>query len=155
MTYTFDAQKARGDAGEALLDQVFAADYKIRPATRAEQRRGIDRIFTHRKTGRRLAVEYKTDYKAAHTGNAFVETISVDTVGKAGWAYSSAADYMIYYVPGDEVIYVIALAVLRRELSRWVREYPLRAAQNEGYATHGVLVPLDEFEQHAEAVMSI
>jgi len=84
MTYTFDAQKARGDAGEAFLDQVFAADYEIRPATRAEQRRGIDRIFVHRQTGRRLAVEYKTDYKAAHTGNAFVETVSVDAAGKAG-----------------------------------------------------------------------
>lgn len=155
MTYTFGAQKARGDAGEALLDQVFAADYEIRPATRAEQRRGIDRIFTQRKTGRHLAVEYKTDYKAAHTGNAFVETVSVDTAGKAGWAYSSAADYLIYYVPSDEVIYVIALEVLRRELPRWAREYPLRAAQNEGYATHGVLVPLDEFEAQAEAVISI
>jgi len=155
MTYTFDAQKTRGDAGEVFLDQVFAAGYEVRPATRAEQRQGIDRIFTRRKTDQRLAVEYKTDYKAAHTGNAFVETVSVDATGKAGWAYSSAADYLIYYVPGDEVIYVIALEVLRRELPCWVREYPLRAAQNEGYATHGVLVPLDEFEQHAEAVMSI
>jgi len=53
------------------------------------------------------------------------------------------------------VIYVIALAVLRRELPRWVQAYPLRAAQNEGYATHGVLVPLDEFERHAEAVISV
>jgi len=102
MTYTFDTQKARGDAGESFLDQVFAADYEVRPATRAEQRRGIDRIFTHRQTGRRLTVEYKTDYKAAHTGNAFVETVSVDTAGKAGWAYSSAADYLIYYVPATK-----------------------------------------------------
>jgi hypothetical protein len=155
MTYNFDAQKARGDAGESFLDQVFATDYEVHPATRQEQRQGIDRIFTHRGTGRRLAIEYKTDYKAARTGNAFVETISVDTAGKAGWAYSSEADYLIYYIPGDELIYVIALEVLRRELPRWVQAYPLRAAQNEGYATHGVLVPLDEFEAHAEAVLSI
>jgi hypothetical protein len=155
MTYTFDAQKARGDAGESFLDQVFAADYEIRPATRTEQRQGIDRIFTRRQTGRRLAVEYKTDYKAAHTGNAFVETVSVDTAGKAGWAYSSHADYLIYYVPGDEVIYVIALEALRRELPRWVRAYPHRAAQNESYTTHGVLVPLHEFEIHAEVVLNV
>ena len=50
---------------------------------------------------------------------------------------------------------MLSLEVLRRELPRWVQAYPLCAAQNEGYATHGVLVPLDEFEQHAEAVMSI
>lgn len=154
MTYNFDAQKARGDAGEAFLDCWFADTYNIRPATREEQRRGIDRIFRHRQTAERLAVEYKTDYKAARTGNAFVETVSVDTAGKTGWAYSSEADYLIYYVPGDELIYVLTLETVRRELPRWVQEYPPRAARNEGYATHGVLVPLDEFEKYAEAVIS-
>jgi hypothetical protein len=127
---------------------------RLRPATRAEQRHGIDRIFTRRQTGQRLAVEYKTDYKASETGNAFVETVSVDAAGKASWAYSSEADYLIYYVPGDGLIYVLALEILRRELPRWIEEYPLRAAQNEGYTTHGVLVPLHKFEEHAEAVIS-
>ena len=154
MTYNFDRQKARGDAGEAFLDRWFADTYTIQPATREEQRRGIDRIFLHRQTGERLAVEYKTDYKAARTGNAFVETVSVDTADKAGWAYSSEADYLIYYVPGDDLIYVLTLETIRRELPRWVQEYPPRATKNEGYATHGVLVPLDEFEKYAEAVIS-
>jgi hypothetical protein len=154
MVYEFDEQQARGRAGELFLDRWFAAWYEIRPATREEQRRGIDRIFTRRQTGQRLAVEYKTDYKAARTGNAFVETVSVDTEGKAGWAYSSQADYLLYYIPGDDLVYVMTLEVLRRELPRWVREYPRRAARNEGYATHGVLVPLCEFEQHAEVVIS-
>ena len=30
MTYTFDAQKARSDAGESFLDQLFAAGDEIR-----------------------------------------------------------------------------------------------------------------------------
>ncbi len=154
MVYKFAEQKARGDTGEQFLDRWFAAEYEIRPTTQQGQRRGIDRIFVHRQTGRRLTVEYKTDYKAAQTGNAFVETISVDTAGKAGWAYSSAADYLIYYIPGDGLLYVLALESLRRELPRWMHDYPLRAAQNEGYATHGVLVPLREFEAHAEVVIS-
>jgi hypothetical protein len=34
MTYTFDAQKARGDAGESFLGQVFAAEREIRRDTR-------------------------------------------------------------------------------------------------------------------------
>jgi hypothetical protein len=59
MTYTFGAQKARGDAGELFLDRWFAADYDVQPATHEEQRRGIDRIFTHQRTGKRLTVEYK------------------------------------------------------------------------------------------------
>ena len=155
MTYTFDAQKARGDFGELFLDQWFATDYDVKPATHHEQRRGVDRTFIHRRTGQRFRVEYKTDYKAAETGNAFVETVSVDTAGKTGWAYSSEADYLIYYIPSDGLIYVLALEALRHELPRWVREYPLRAAQNKGYATHGLLVPLDEFERRAEVVISV
>lgn len=137
-----------------FLDRWFAAKHEIRPATRQEQRRGIDRIFTHHQTGKRLAVEYKTDYRASETGNAFVETISVDTAGKAGWAYSSQANYLMYYIPGDGLIYVLALETLRQQLPRWLEKYPLRAAQNERYATHGVLVPLHKFEEHAEAVIS-
>ena len=155
MVYDFDEQKAKGNAGEQFLDRWFGAEYDIRPATRHGQRRGIDRVFSHRQTGRRLAVEYKTDYKAAQTGNAFVETVSVDTAGKPGWAHSSKADYLVYYVPGDGLIYVLALETLRRQLPRWVRQYSLRSAQNEGYATHGVLVPLAEFERYAEAVISV
>jgi hypothetical protein len=155
VTYTFDAQKAKGDSGESFLDCWFAIDYEVCPATRQEQRRGIDRIFIQRRTGQRFRVEYKTDYKAAETGNAFVETVSVDTAGRAGWAYSSQSDYLIYYIPADGLIYVLALEVLRCELPRWLREYPHRAAQNEGYATHGVLVPLDEFEKHAEVVINV
>ena len=155
MTYIFGTQKARGDAGELFLDRWFAVQFEVQPATPQEQRQGIDRIFTHRQTGQRLAVEYKTDYKAARTGNAFIETVSVDTAGKAGWAYQSQAAYLVYYIPGDGLIYVISLGVLRRELSRWVRAYPHRAAQNPAYATHGVLVPLDEFERHAEAVINV
>jgi hypothetical protein len=155
MTYTFDEQKARGDAGELFLDQWFAREYEVRPATPEEQRRGIDRLFMHLQTGKCLAIEYKTDYRAAQTGNAFVETVSVDTAGKVGWAHSSEAEYLIYYIPGDGLMYVLALEVLRRELPRWMREYPLRSAQNEGYATHGVLVPLAEFERHAEVVINV
>jgi hypothetical protein len=135
MTYTFETQKARGDAGELFLDRWFAAEYEVQPAAPQEQRRGIDRVFTHRQTGQRLAVEYKTNYKAAYTGKAFVETVSVDTAGRAGWAYESQADYLVYYIPGEGLIYVITLEVLRRELPRWVQAYPHRAAQNPGCAT--------------------
>jgi hypothetical protein len=155
MTYTFDEQKASVAPGLLFLDQWFAREYEVRPATQEEQRRGIDRLFMHLQTGKRLTVEYKTDYKAARTGNAFIETVSVDTTGKAGWAHSSEAECLIYYIPGDGLMYVLALEVLRRELPRWMRQYPVRAAQNEGYATHGVLVPLDEFERHAEVVINV
>lgn len=154
LTYNFGDQKARGDVGEQFLDRLFAGIFEIRPATRKEQRQGIDRIFTNRQTGDCLKVEYKTDYRATQTGNAFVETVSVDTTGKRGWAYTSQADYLNYYLPGD-LIYIIAFAALHREMPRWEQEYPTRPVQNNGNATYGILVPLCEFEELAEAVISI
>lgn len=153
MAYQFDAQHADGLAGEAFLDALFSRWYRIRPATAAQQRRGIDRWF--RTATRRLAVEYKTDHTAARTGNAFVETVSVDTTHKPGWIYTSQADYLVYYIPPDGLVYVLRFAVLRRELARWVALYPVRRIPNEGYHTHGLLVALWEFEAHSEAILSV
>lgn len=164
--YTFDGQLAHGAQGEAALDAFFAAWFTIAPATPAQQRRGIDRIFTPRQAARRserLAVEYKTDSRAGKTGNAFVELVSQDWSGSKtprrpavkGWAYTCAADYLVYYVTGGDAdaIYIVKPALLRRELPRWARTYPARAVPNaSGYATRGLLVPLRELERIAQAV---
>jgi hypothetical protein len=154
-TYSFVTQKAIGETGEQALDERFASDYHIRPATLTEQVQGIDRVYTNRHTGDVTRVEYKTDHKAAETGNAFIETVSVDAAGKQGWAYTSQADYIFYYVPPLGRVYVVRLAVIRRELPRWEGLYSHAQARNDGYLTHGILVPLDEFSACAEAVMKI
>jgi hypothetical protein len=154
-TYQFQAQLDKGEQAEAQLDRYFAEWLHIRPATRDEQRQGIDRIYTDRCTGNTLKVEYKTDWTAGRTGNAFVETISVDTTNKPGWAYTSKADVLVYYVPGDELIYWIRFADLRRHLVRWAQKYEARKIPNRGYHTHGLLVPLSEFERIAKQVICL
>lgn len=155
VVYDFDKQLARGDKGEAFLDAFFSRHYHITRATRAQQREGIDRFFVSKETGSRMSVEYKTDTTAARTHNAFVETVSVDTTGRPGWAYASKAEYLIYYIPGDELIYVMPFAVLRKQLPRWVQEHKPKAIPNRGYKTHGICVPLDEFERYADVVISV
>lgn len=154
-TYDFQEQKNYGRAGEVLLDGFFAARFWIRSATMDEQREGIDRQFTNRTTGQVFMVEYKTDRVAQHTNNAFVETVSVDKAAKPGWAYSSRAMFLIYYVPGLEVIYVLRLTKIRQQLARWKRQYPKRVIPNRDYNTEGLIVPLKEFEKHAELVISL
>jgi hypothetical protein len=154
--YDFDQQMQQGDEGASFLDAFFAGKgYAIRPATRDEQRRGVDRIFTNPKTGDDSKVEYKTDRAAARTGNAFIETVSVDSAGKMGWALTSEADILVYYVPPDGLIYVVPFRALRWEMPRWLREYPPRRAQNHGYATHGIVVPLHELAHHAIRVYQV
>ncbi len=99
-------------------------------------------------------MEYKTDHRAQTTGNAFVETISIDRDLKLGWAVTSESDLLLYYIPGLELIYVIRFEALRAQLPRWLRTYPIRSIQNQGYATHGILVPLHEFEVLSEVILS-
>lgn len=155
MTYQFATQLAQGQSYEQLLDQRFDELYIIQPATPQQQRQGIDRVYRPRKAPHEvLYVEYKADKTAARTGNAFVETVSVDTFDKPGWAMSSQADWLFYLVPGTcEALYIIRMADLRLQLPRWRRTCQERRIPNEGYFTVGLLVPLAEFEEIAYAVV--
>jgi hypothetical protein len=148
--HDFATKLAEGQDGESRLDDFFRnKGYRIRPASYDEQRAGIDRHFNNLLTGACHTVEYKSDRVAGRTGNAFVETVSVDREGISGWAFRSRADYLIYCVVEPETIYVLEMAMLRRVLPAWVKRYPVRVAHNRDYDTHGVLVPLYEFEQLA------
>lgn len=150
-TYQFATQLADGITGEDYLDQKFAAQYLITLATRAEQRQGIDRWFTRR--GEKISVEYKTDHTAGRTGNAFIETISIDTAMKPGWAYTSQARYLVYHIPNPETTYILPMSHIRYLVDTWRRQYPERRIPNDGYHTVGTLVPLDELEKIAVAVI--
>ena len=79
----------------------------------------------------------------------------MDTQNKPGWAKSSQADYLVYYVPDDELVYVMKMKKMREHLNEWMSRYPERKIPNQGYNTIGVLVPLKEFEKHAEQVLSL
>jgi hypothetical protein len=148
--YNFNQQMQQGRDGEAFLDAFFAdKGYEIRPASEEEQRQGIDRAFTSPRTGKVSRVEYKTDQTAARTGNAFIETVSVDVAGKMGWALTSQADILVYYIPPSRTIIVVPFMALHWEMPRWLRDYPPRQAQNNGYSTHGIIIPLSELERHA------
>lgn len=153
VTYGFATQLALGEQYERRLDEFFSQwAVDIRPATAEEQRQGIDRFFTHRASGTVDAMEYKADDKAGRTGNAFVETVSVDVTGKPGWAVASQARFLVYLVVEPEAIYLVSMRQLRAALPRWRAAYPEVAAQNDGYRTLGLLVPLHELDRVAVMV---
>jgi hypothetical protein len=155
--YGFAAQLAIGEGWEDRLDAFFLGQFgeaglEVRRVGMDEQRRGIDRVFVGKATGEVHTVEYKADSLAGRTGNAFVETVSVDTTGKPGWAVSSQADVLVYLVMEPETIYWVPMKRVRAALGRWRRMYREAAAQNEGYRTLGLLVPLAELERIAVKV---
>lgn len=156
MKYDFITQLKRGHEGEAFLDALFGEEFLI-VEPRGAQRSGYDRLFQPRDHSRAsFTVEYKTDQTAARTNNAFVETVSVDSAGKIGWALTSQADYLAYYIPDPlALVYMVPFGDLRARLERWQSEYPMRSVRNDGYLTKGLLVPLAEFEEIAEAVIDV
>lgn len=141
------------------LDEIFRErGFAVEPTT-PEQERGEklgDRVFS--KDGKRWFVEYKSDESASKTGNAFVETISVDSQGVPGWAHTCRADFIMYYLPLDGLIYVFRPRRMRKLIPKWEKKYPTRPTskgQNKGYNTHGILVPLREFEKRANMVINL
>lgn len=153
--YDMERQLRQGETAERFLDSYFRDEFDIRPVSREQQRQGIDRIFTRRKDGQELKIEYKADKRAAQTGNAFVETISVDTTGKQGWAFTCQADFLLYYVVGVGPLYILRPGDIKKRVAQWQRKYPARHIPNDGYHTVGLLVPLDEFERIAVQVLSL
>ncbi len=155
--YEMQAQLSRGEAAERQLDAHFADRFAIQTASHEQQRLGIDRIFAKRpatnNSGRIYTIEYKTDWTAGHTGNAFIETVSVDSMSIPGWAYTSQAEWLVYWVPPRAQLYLIRMHTLRRHLDDWIEQHgPAKFIPNDGYYTCGVPVPLDEFEQRCEKI---
>lgn len=143
--HAFDTSFKRGELVEGALDEHFSESFFIRKATAAEQRTGIDRVFTDEEDIS-FAVEYKADWRATETGNVFVETISVDTQRVDGWAYTSQADWLVYAFPQERRYVLLRFAELRAKLPEWLRTFPRGKARNATYHTHGVLVPVVVFE---------
>lgn len=144
--YDFDTQLAIGQAGEEALDVYFSKWYGIEPVDMELQMKGIDRIFTRKFDELRLAVEYKTDFVAAKTGNAFVETELAFTTGtrlKGGWARTCQADFLVYWPVGLGPITLNPLT-LRTHLDGWETQYQGRTVQNPTWVSVGILVPLRE-----------
>ena len=149
----------QGVQGELILDNFFKRFYHIRPATQEEQKRGIDRVFKHKERLYNLCVEYKTDSRAADTGNACLELAKNLNPYKEGWALTCEADYLIYYVPGLRKAFAIQPEVLRIHLNSWLLVYKLRIVKSEGnyqnYQTQCLIVPLWELERIAAKVVRV
>ena len=152
--YEFGSQKKKGDWGERILDTYLSRTFHLVSADMKLQRKGIDRVATPLVGGRRIYLEYKTDFKADQSGRAFVETISSDRrSGGAGWALKSRADFLIYYLPYSGRVYITAISRMRDCLELWRERYhEFQAVRNQGYNTHGLLVPLFEIVFISEVV---
>jgi len=148
--FDFEEQLVEGEEAEAYLDSEFSKFAEIKKVGMDLQKKGIDRAF--RMDGKIITVEYKADRRATLTGNAFIETISVSTTFAEGWAKKTQADWIVYFLPQELKVYMFPVKEMRKRLNDWRKTYPTRKAQNKGYYSQGLLVPLTEIETFSKVI---
>lgn len=148
----FDEKRAIEDRWSAVLDGwLLESGHATRRATRAEEWEGADRVTLGGPDGAGIRIEYKCDERAGLTGNLFIETVSNDRTGRPGWAHSCRSDFLLYLVVPSTVL-VFRPSCIRAALDGWALRYPTRAADNGGYRTLGVYVPIHEAAERCEYV---
>ena len=150
--YSFRRQLTKGQRAEQRLDGFFGKWFCITPSTREQQRMGIDRIWTGRHHGQRLTVEYKADWAASSTGNAWLELATAEV---EGWALKCRADYLVYWLPDTGQIFLAQIERLKAALPAWTLAYPVKRALDDGWAGAGLLAPLEEFVRVADQTFYI
>lgn len=145
----WERAKERGEAGEKILDGWFRAQgYRHATADMASQLQGIDRFFTQGEMV--TSVEYKTDFLAHKTGYAFIETASDVERMIPGWLYSSLAQILAYWVPGQRTLYVHSMLRLKRAIGKFIPlGYQRRICRIEDRESKGILLPLERFSNLA------
>ena len=143
------------------IDKHFSDKWRIsKELPRDHERLGYDRVWIHRETGRRWTVEYKHDTWTHKTGNVFIETESVEGE-KKGWAYTSCARVLVYYVVHGEYAFVVRMDEIERRLDVWETCYPKKSTTTydkktgKSYNTVGVCVPVFVFRAISEKVVPI
>lgn len=144
MTYRFGEQFRVGAIGAQMLDGYFSKLYRLLPATMQEEENGIDRVG-FKDDGSQVLIEYKTDVKADFTGRAFIEVVAYahDRGQRDGWAQTSQADIIVYFLPFSNRLFLLRPRRLRARMALYEAQYERMHVKNPGWTTTGLLVPLE------------
>ena len=107
---------------------------------------GIDRVIILA-SGKTLYIDEKKR-REVYT-DVLLEFISVDTSGAPGWIEKDLQiDYLAYAFMPSKRVYLFPWEMLRRAWrqwgDKWKREHQIVKAQNNGYKTHSVAVPIEK-----------
>lgn len=132
---------------EAVYRKAFPnlVNLMLASADTLSQRMGIDRVIILG-NGQVLKIDEKK--RAEVYPDILLEYISVDTTGAPGWIEKDLAiDYLAYAFMPTKKVYLFPWPILRRAWeyfkTAWIAAYPKITAQNNGYKTISVAVPID------------
>lgn len=114
------------------------------PGDTKSQRMGIDRVLML-SNGKALYIDEKK--RAKTWGDVLLEFISVDATGAPGWIEKDLSiDYLAYAFMDNQRVYLYPWQMLRRAWlhlgAEWKKTHKIITAQNDGYKTHCVAVPI-------------
>ena len=110
------------------------------------QRRGVDRVI-QLANGHTLYVDEKK--RAKDYPDILLEYVSVSTTSAPGWMEKDLAiDYLAYAFMPSKRVYLFPWLMLQRawqyHKNEWIKSFRIIKAQNNGYETLSVAVPLTE-----------
>ena len=140
--HEFNDSLKNGHAGEWVINRYHAKYYIVREATMKEQYQGIDAVYTSKQSGTVYKIEIKTDFMTAKTDNIAIELVSNTSTGKGGWAVTSQSDYIIYYLWDLWIVFYFNTKELAELVPHLKTSYPIKPAQNNGYQSMNILVPV-------------
>ena len=148
---------SRGKAGEELIDRYYKNIFEIEEVTLASERgNGIDRVY--RFGDNVFTVEYKFDFRARKTGNAYIEVLIEESDGriKDGCIKKTQADILMYLC-NNLGLYILYAKELKADIAVLQEKYGLvsgpwnNGSDGVGFRAKGMLIPLgDLFEQYGE-----
>ncbi len=121
------------------------------------QRLGIDRVV-QLASGKTLYIDEKKRRKVYD--DILLEYISVDTTGALGWMEKDLSiDYLAYAFMPTGRVYLFPWEILRRAWrlykADWMDKYRKVPAQNPGYRTWSVAVPIKVLRQAVSSASSV
>lgn len=110
---------------------------------------GIDRVITL-SSGKTLYIDEKK--RRGVYPDILLEYVSVDRTGAPGWIEKDLQiDYLAYAFMPTQRVYLFPWEMLRRAWRQWGetwrKEFPSVSAQNNGYKTYSVAVPIGKLRQ--------
>jgi hypothetical protein len=149
----FDDCLQKGKAGEDVVVGQIEPWFEVTEVPMAiEHWCGFDRVIVSRRTGLRLTVEIKTDFRCVETGHVFAETRFAD---RPGWAVTSLAQVLLLHLPDWSQILWVNMPALKLAVPDWVAKYGTvstrKTTSRHGiYGSVGCPVPLSEVYRYAQ-----
>ena len=153
-THEFGASNNIGKWGEGVIKAFLMSRSDIRryqdvSDVESYQRMDIDGII-HLPSGHRQKIEIKTDTYT--TGNIFFETESCVEYNTPGCMYKTKADFLYYYLPGYDKVYVLQMDKYRIwfKLHKHMFKYHTFINKKKSGDTHsgGYAIPIEYLEKH-------